>query len=79
MCAGLTRPCSILCCLEFFPAQERYRMYGEWEKDNEASPLLLTARQMARVSERERKGGRRRGGGGYMERGVGTEGERGGG
>ena len=27
----------------------RYRLYGEWEKDDERNPMLLSARQTAKV------------------------------
>ncbi|CAI7897274.1 unnamed protein product, partial [Closterium sp. NIES-53] len=35
----------VLACLPF---QERYRLYGEWEKETETNPLVLAARQIAR-------------------------------
>ncbi|CAI5989953.1 unnamed protein product, partial [Closterium sp. NIES-65] len=38
----------VLACLPF---QERYRLYGEWEKETETNPLVLAARQIARVSQ----------------------------
>jgi hypothetical protein len=30
--------------------QVRYRLYGEWEKDDDRNPLVLSARQLAKVS-----------------------------
>lgn len=29
----------------------RYRLYGEWEKDDEQIPMVLSARQTAKVSD----------------------------
>jgi hypothetical protein len=29
--------------------QVRYRLYGEWEKDDDRNPLVLSARQLAKV------------------------------
>ena len=29
--------------------QARYRLYGEWEKDDECIPMVLAARQIAKV------------------------------
>lgn len=31
-------------------AQVRYRLYGEWDKDDECIPMVLAARQTAKVS-----------------------------
>ncbi|CAI7847204.1 unnamed protein product, partial [Closterium sp. NIES-54] len=39
----------VLACLPF---QERYRLYGEWEKETETNPLVLAARQIARLDTR---------------------------
>lgn len=29
--------------------QARYRLYGEWEKDDEGTPMVLSAKQTAKV------------------------------
>lgn len=38
--------------LIIFSAQARYRLYGEWEKDDENNPMVLSAKQTAKVSHR---------------------------
>ncbi|GJP77194.1 hypothetical protein CLOP_g7622 [Closterium sp. NIES-67] len=38
--------------LSCIPFHERYRLYGEWERDNESNPLVLAARQIARLDTR---------------------------
>ncbi|KAL3635917.1 THO complex subunit 2 [Castilleja foliolosa] len=39
-----------LLCL--FPYEVRYRLYGEWERDDERFPMILAARQNARLDTR---------------------------
>ncbi|RAL47850.1 hypothetical protein DM860_011435 [Cuscuta australis] len=39
----------LLCLL---PYEVRYRLYGEWEKDDEQFPMLFTARQTAKLDTR---------------------------
>ncbi|GJT52907.1 THO complex subunit 2 isoform X1 [Tanacetum coccineum] len=39
--------------LSLLPYEARYRLYGEWEKDNECNPTVLSAKQMAKdIDER---------------------------
>jgi hypothetical protein len=35
--------------LGLFGEQARYRLYGEWDKEDEQIPMVLAARQTARV------------------------------
>ncbi|GAB2282383.1 THO complex subunit 2 [Dionaea muscipula] len=39
----------VMCLL---PYETRYRLYGEWEKDDERSPMILAARQTAKLDTR---------------------------
>ncbi|XP_010556226.1 PREDICTED: THO complex subunit 2 [Tarenaya hassleriana] len=39
----------VMCLL---PYEARYRLYGEWEKDDERNPLLLAARQVSKLDTR---------------------------
>ncbi|XP_011629407.1 THO complex subunit 2 isoform X2 [Amborella trichopoda] len=38
--------------MSLLPYEVRYRLYGEWEKDDESLPLLFAARQTARLDTR---------------------------
>ncbi|XP_047974285.1 THO complex subunit 2 isoform X2 [Salvia hispanica] len=38
--------------LSLLPYEVRYRLYGEWEKDDERFPMILAARQTARLDTR---------------------------
>ncbi|KAL0698843.1 hypothetical protein Bca4012_054965 [Brassica carinata] len=38
--------------MSLLPYEARYRLYGEWEKDDERNPLLLAARQVAKLDTR---------------------------
>ncbi|KAJ4810092.1 THO complex subunit 2 [Rhynchospora pubera] len=38
--------------LSLLPYEVRYRLYGEWEKDDERNPLVLSARQLAKLDTR---------------------------
>ncbi|KAK6146705.1 hypothetical protein DH2020_020574 [Rehmannia glutinosa] len=38
--------------MSLLPYEVRYRLYGEWEKDDERFPMLLAARQTARLDTR---------------------------
>ncbi|KAG5014798.1 hypothetical protein JHK85_020934 [Glycine max] len=38
--------------LSLLPYEVRYRLYGEWEKDDERIPMLLSARQTAKLDTR---------------------------
>ncbi|KAG8043213.1 hypothetical protein GUJ93_ZPchr0115g2739 [Zizania palustris] len=38
--------------LSLLPYEARYRMYGEWEKDTEQNPIVLAARQTAKLDTR---------------------------
>ncbi|KAL6566308.1 hypothetical protein OROGR_001923 [Orobanche gracilis] len=38
--------------MSLLPYEVRYRLYGEWEKDDERLPMILTARQTARLDTR---------------------------
>ncbi|XP_020090049.1 THO complex subunit 2 isoform X2 [Ananas comosus] len=38
--------------LSLLPYEARYRLYGEWEKDDERSPIVLAARQIAKLDTR---------------------------
>ncbi|KAJ7559201.1 hypothetical protein O6H91_04G074300 [Diphasiastrum complanatum] len=38
--------------MSLLPYEVRYRLYGEWEKDDEAIPMLLAARQTAKLDTR---------------------------
>ncbi|XP_023644586.1 THO complex subunit 2 isoform X2 [Capsella rubella] len=38
--------------MSLLPYEARYRLYGEWEKDDEQNPLLLAARQVAKLDTR---------------------------
>ncbi|XP_023770014.1 THO complex subunit 2 isoform X1 [Lactuca sativa] len=38
--------------LSLLPYEARYRLYGEWEKDDEASPMVLSAKQTAKLDTR---------------------------
>ncbi|CAA0814725.1 THO complex subunit 2 [Striga hermonthica] len=38
--------------LSLLPYEVRYRLYGEWEKDEEQFPMILAARQTARLDTR---------------------------
>ncbi|CAH9146449.1 unnamed protein product [Cuscuta epithymum] len=38
--------------LSLLPYEVRYRLYGEWEKDDEQLPMLLVARQTAKLDTR---------------------------
>ncbi|CAN8291333.1 unnamed protein product [Cochlearia groenlandica] len=38
--------------MSLLPYEARYRLYGEWEKDDELNPLLLAARQVAKLDTR---------------------------
>ncbi|KAH6773938.1 THO2 [Perilla frutescens var. frutescens] len=38
--------------MSLLPYEARYRLYGEWEKDDERFPLILAARQTARLDTR---------------------------
>ncbi|KAM7467402.1 hypothetical protein LguiB_014964 [Lonicera macranthoides] len=38
--------------LNFLPYEVRYRLYGEWEKDDEQIPMVLSARQTAKLDTR---------------------------
>ncbi|CAH8349699.1 unnamed protein product [Eruca vesicaria subsp. sativa] len=38
--------------MSLLPYEARYRLYGEWEKEDERNPLLLAARQVAKLDTR---------------------------
>ncbi|WOL00987.1 hypothetical protein Cni_G09700 [Canna indica] len=38
--------------LSMLPYEARYRLYGEWEKEDEQNPMLLAARQIAKLDTR---------------------------
>lgn len=38
--------------MSLLPYEVRYRLYGEWEKDNERIPMILAARQTAKLDTR---------------------------
>uniref|UniRef100_A0A0E0JST0 THO complex subunit 2 n=1 Tax=Oryza punctata TaxID=4537 RepID=A0A0E0JST0_ORYPU len=38
--------------LSLLPYETRYRLYGEWEKDTEQNPIVLAARQTAKLDTR---------------------------
>lgn len=38
--------------LSLLPYEARYRLYGEWEKDDESSPMVLSAKQTAKLDTR---------------------------
>ncbi|XP_042385261.1 THO complex subunit 2-like isoform X1 [Zingiber officinale] len=38
--------------LSMLPYEARYRLYGEWEKEDEQNPILLAARQLAKLDTR---------------------------
>ncbi|KAI0514027.1 hypothetical protein KFK09_010060 [Dendrobium nobile] len=38
--------------LSLLPYEARYRLYGEWEKDDECIPMVLAARQIAKLDTR---------------------------
>ncbi|CAH2033971.1 unnamed protein product [Thlaspi arvense] len=38
--------------MRLLPYEARYRLYGEWEKDDERNPLLLAAKQVAKLDTR---------------------------
>ncbi|XP_061374596.1 THO complex subunit 2 isoform X1 [Gastrolobium bilobum] len=38
--------------MNLLPYEVRYRLYGEWEKDDERTPMLLVARQTAKLDTR---------------------------
>ncbi|XP_073105250.1 THO complex subunit 2 isoform X1 [Elaeis guineensis] len=38
--------------LSLLPYEDRYRLYGEWEKDDERIPMVLAARQIAKLDTR---------------------------
>ncbi|XP_028767157.1 THO complex subunit 2 isoform X1 [Neltuma alba] len=38
--------------MSLLPYEARYRLYGEWEKDDERNPMLLAARQTAKLDTR---------------------------
>ncbi|KAI3700101.1 hypothetical protein L2E82_44717 [Cichorium intybus] len=38
--------------LSLLPYEARYRLYGEWEKDDECSPMVLSAKQTAKLDTR---------------------------
>ncbi|KAI5567276.1 hypothetical protein BDE02_13G079300 [Populus trichocarpa] len=38
--------------MSLLPYEVRYRLYGEWEKDDERNPLVLAARQTAKLDTR---------------------------
>uniref|UniRef100_A0A0D9YJ66 THO complex subunit 2 n=1 Tax=Oryza glumipatula TaxID=40148 RepID=A0A0D9YJ66_9ORYZ len=38
--------------LSLLPYETRYRLYGEWEKDSEQNPIVLAARQTAKLDTR---------------------------
>uniref|UniRef100_A0A453GQH6 THO complex subunit 2 N-terminal domain-containing protein n=1 Tax=Aegilops tauschii subsp. strangulata TaxID=200361 RepID=A0A453GQH6_AEGTS len=38
--------------LSLLPYEVRYRLYGEWEKDTEQNPIVLAARQTAKLDTR---------------------------
>ncbi|KAL8520815.1 hypothetical protein ACS0TY_011389 [Phlomoides rotata] len=38
--------------MNLLPYEARYRLYGEWEKDDERFPMILAARQTARLDTR---------------------------
>ncbi|MCD7448789.1 THO complex subunit 2 [Datura stramonium] len=38
--------------MNLLPYEVRYRLYGEWEKDDEQFPMLLAARQTAKLETR---------------------------
>ncbi|XP_008787914.2 THO complex subunit 2-like isoform X2 [Phoenix dactylifera] len=38
--------------LSLLPYEDRYRLYGEWEKDDERIPMILAARQIAKLDTR---------------------------
>ncbi|GAV74210.1 Tho2 domain-containing protein/Thoc2 domain-containing protein [Cephalotus follicularis] len=38
--------------MNLFPYEVRYRLYGEWEKDDERNPMVLAARQTAKLDTR---------------------------
>ncbi|KAL4575579.1 hypothetical protein LXL04_022427 [Taraxacum kok-saghyz] len=38
--------------LSLLPYEARYRLYGEWEKDDEANPMVLSAKQTAKLDTR---------------------------
>ncbi|XP_020583433.1 THO complex subunit 2-like [Phalaenopsis equestris] len=38
--------------LSLLPYEARYRLYGEWEKDDERIPMVLAARQIAKLDTR---------------------------
>ncbi|KAI3701887.1 hypothetical protein L6452_27337 [Arctium lappa] len=35
--------------LSLLPCEARYRLYGEWEKDDECSPMVLSAKQTSKL------------------------------
>ncbi|XP_076922275.1 THO complex subunit 2-like [Bidens hawaiensis] len=38
--------------LSLLPYEARYRLYGEWEKDDECNPMVLSAKQTAKLDTR---------------------------
>ncbi|XP_073103404.1 THO complex subunit 2 isoform X2 [Elaeis guineensis] len=38
--------------LSLLPYEDRYRLYGEWEKDDERIPMVVAARQIAKLDTR---------------------------
>ncbi|XP_017222292.2 THO complex subunit 2 [Daucus carota subsp. sativus] len=38
--------------LNLLPYEARYRLYGEWEKDDEGTPMVLSAKQTAKLDTR---------------------------
>ncbi|KAL8142098.1 hypothetical protein V2J09_015130 [Rumex salicifolius] len=38
--------------MSLLPYEARYRLYGEWEKDDERNPMILAARQTAKLDTR---------------------------
>ncbi|XP_047330287.1 THO complex subunit 2 isoform X2 [Impatiens glandulifera] len=38
--------------MNLLPYEARYRLYGEWEKDDERTPMILVARQTAKLDTR---------------------------
>lgn len=38
--------------LSLLPYEARYRLYGEWEKDDECNPMVLSAKQIAKLDTR---------------------------